>query len=186
MILKTGLARFMEQKLDDLEVKLRGYCDEIIEKAIAFRLGNTRAHNFTGNLINSIVAALYRKGKLVIAVTPGSSDGSIDPPIRRKMTYPKKYYFGVNAKGELSKLGYDWDTVKSSYYEPEMVTSQRFGTADAKAFIDSFRADPKALFQIVVAYTTEYASFVESKRKTTGYLNTVQFIQVSAPKLVQQ
>lgn len=179
MILKAGINRYVSEKMDALEIKMRNYCEEILDRAIDFRLSNPRAHNFTGNLINSIVVGLYREGHLVFAATPGANLG-IDPPIRRKMTYPKKYYFG-----EKQKLGMDWDTVPSSFYEPEMVTRQTLGGTDAKNFINSYKADKKAMFQIVVAYTTEYAAFVDRQRSTTGYMSTVAFIQMSAPKVIQ-
>ena len=179
----SAINRFLKEKYDEMEQRMCKFCDEIIDSAITFRLENSKAHNFTGNLINSIIAALYREGKFVMAVTPGMNQG-IDPPIRRKMTYPHHYYFGLNAKGELQKLGYDYDTARSSYYEPELVTGPSYGNTDAKNFAAKFKSNRKNVFHIVVAYTTEYASFVEAKRHTTGYIGTVSFIEANAANVL--
>lgn len=175
--MKVALENFSRTKYDELEEKLKAHCNEIIEQAIGFRLNNPNAHNFTGNLLNSIVVALYREGSLVYYTIP--SQHGIEPPFGWKMTAPKKYYFSLTN----SKLGLDYSkTEPSSYYEPAKVTNKKTGIQDAQDFIKSFKPDKKSVFQIVVAYTVEYAEWVQT---TTGYLRTVQWIQLNTGKVVK-
>lgn len=187
-IMKSAMKEFRKEQYDILEKKLVKYCGLILTKAIDARLENTsssrlKGHNFTGNLINSIVVGLFREGNLVMYVTPSAEQG-IDPPIRKKMTYPFNYYFSENKKK--SKYGLDWDqTHPSSYYEPELKTNQQKGGTDAKRFIHSYKPAKRAVFQIVVGYTTEYASFVEEKRKTTGYMKMVEWVNMNIEQAIQ-
>lgn len=177
-ILREALTSFRKQQYDKLEVRLVRYCGQILTQAVNARLFANNAHNFTGNLINSIVVGLFREGKLVMFVTPSSEQG-IERPIRKKMTYPFKYYFSEDTKR--SKYGLDYDqTHPSSFYEPELKTNLAYGTGDARRFIKSYPASKNAVFQIVVGYTTEYASWVETKRHTTGYMEMIDWVQMTA------
>lgn len=175
-----GLEKFQKEQYDLLEKKLIKHCERILIKAVDSRSAEKDAHNFTGNLINSIVVGLFRQGELVVFMTP-AQEGLAEPPIRKKMTYPLSYYFS-----ESSKHGLDYDQTRpSSYYEPELVAGMRLGNEDAKRFIRSYKPDPKAIFQIVVGYTTEYASFVETQRRTTGYMQTVEWVQMHTHSAIQ-
>lgn len=186
-ILRRGITEFRKQQYDLLEKKLAGYCGRLLNEAVEARLDASisgKGHNFTGNLINSIVVGLFREGNLVLFVTPSDAGQEIERPIRKKMTYPFKYYFSENTKK--SKYGLDWDqTHPSSYYEPEIKTNLSYGNADASRFIRAYPADKNAIFQIVVGYTTEYASFVESKRGTTGYLRMVEWAKMNTEQAIQ-
>lgn len=186
-ILRNGLQKFRKEQYDLLEAKLVKFCGKIMSQAIDARLLADGAHNFTGNLINSIVVGLFREGKLVMYVSP--DPWVVDKPIMKKMTYPFKYYFSESNKksrGGRRSLGLDWDqTHPSSFYSPEMKTNKSYGGTDAKRFIQSYNASPNMVFQIVVGYTTEYASFVESKRGTTGYMQMVQWVEMNAAKAVE-
>lgn len=186
-ILRRGLKEFRKQQYDLLERKLVGYCGKLLNEAVEARLDSSisgKGHNFTGNLINSIVVGLFREGNLVMFVTPSDAGQEIERPVRKKMTYPFKYYFSENKKK--SKYGLDWDqTHPSSYYEPELKTNLSYGNADAKRFIRTYPVNKKVVFQIVVGYTTEYASFVEAKRGTTGYLQMVQWVNMSIEQAIQ-
>lgn len=181
-ILRKGIEEFRRQQYDKLEKKLIVYCGEILRQALNFRLLTPDAHNFTGNLINSIVVGLYREGNLVMFVMPGSEQG-IDRPVMKKMSYPFKYYFSETKKksrGGRRSVGLDWDqTHPSSFYAPELKTNLIWGFTDAKHFIRSYQPKGKSVFEIVVGYTTEYASFVETKRHTTGYMQTVDWVQMT-------
>lgn len=187
-ILRKGIEDFRKQQYDKLEKKLIRYCGTLLTQAINARLSADKAHNFTGNLINSIVVGLFREGNLVMFVTPGQEQG-IDRPIMKKMSYPFKYFFSETkkkTKGGHHSVGLDWDqTHPSSYYKPEMKTNLIWGFTDAKRFINTYPADKNVAFQIVVGYTTEYASFVESKRGTTGYLRMVEWAKMNTEKVIQ-
>ena len=175
--MKVALENFAKAKYDELEERLKNHCNEIIEQAIGFRLNNPNAHDFTGNLLNSIVVALYRNGQLVYYTIPNQH--GVEAPFGWKMTAPKKYYFSLTR----GKLGLDYSkTEPSSYYEPAKVTNGKTGIQDAQEYIHNFKPDKKAVFQIVVAYTADYAEWVET---TTGYLRTVQWIQINTGNVIK-
>lgn len=187
-ILRKGITEFRKQQYDALEKKLIKYCGDILTQAIDARLSADNAHNFTGNLINSIVVGLFREGELVMFVMPSDEQG-IDRPIMKKMSYPFKYFFSETkkrTKGGHNSVGLDWDqTHPSSYYKPELKTNLIWGFTDAKRFIRSYTVPKNVVFQIVVGYTTEYASFVEAKRHTTGYMRMVQWVNMNTEKMIQ-
>lgn len=189
-IMKAAMRDFCKKQYDILEKKLIKYCERLLTKAVDARLtasSTGKGHNFTGNLINSIVVGLYREGNLVMFITPDAQ--AIDRPIMKKMSYPFKYYFSETHKksrGGRKALGVDWDqTHPSSFYSPELKTNLLYGNTDAKRFIHSYNPPKNAVFQIVVGYTTEYASFVESKRHTTGYMQMVEWVNMNTEKAIQ-
>lgn len=171
MILRNALTKFAEEKYDSVQFYLTGVCEQAVKTAIDARLSDPRARDFTGNLINSIACALYRDGKLVHVTY---SKDEIASPIRRKMTYPKVYTF---------KPG--WDDEPVVHFVPEIKTGEKSGGQDALEFIKKFKADKKAKLELVFAYTTEYASYVEAARGTTGYLWATEYIRLEAPKAEQ-
>ncbi len=158
-----------------LEPKMRRYCDEVVEAAYRFRTSEPYAHNFTGNLLNSIVCLLYKRGKLVYA---SYLHDTVKGPIHGKMTatyrgYPQKYDF---------KQDYD---SSSSHYEASVWTNEGYGYDDAKRFASEYPPRIKdAFFEMVLAYTTEYATFVEAQRHTTGYLQTSRYVIDNALKVI--
>ena len=169
-ILRIALERQMESKYDEMESRFKKHCDDICEQAVDFRLDNPNAHDFTGNLLNSIVVALYRRGKLVQATFSSSMvPGEIAP----KMTKGKFYHWKPDYQGD------------ERTFLPDVQTDEGYGKYDAQSFVVYYKPDPKAVFEIVCAYTAEYATWVEQQRNTTGFLNTVQFIQISTPKVIQ-
>jgi len=146
---------------DKTEETLREWCDDLVTTAVRERLKEPKAHNFTGNLLNSIVAGLYRGGTCVYAVYAA---GNIPMAIRPKMSGPRKrsYVFRPN----------DYDGAKASKYRPEVPTDKGYGADDAERFLMSYKPKFRCMFEIVVAYTVEYAEWVEQKRSTTGVILT--------------
>lgn len=179
-IMREAMLEFRKKQYDILEKKLVKYCGTILRQAIDARLFAKDAHNFTGNLINSIVVGLFREGRLVMFVVPDTIE--IERPIMRKMRFPFNYYFSDDRSR--SKYGRDYDQARSSYYEPELTTNLVYGNADARRFIKSYTPAKNAVFQIVVGYTTEYASFVETKRHTTGYMQMVEWVNMNTEKAI--
>lgn len=183
-IMTHAIKEFRKEQYDKLEKKLVRYCERLLGQALNARHHAPNAHNFTGNLINSIVVGLFREGSLVMFVTPGPDQGE-ERPRRKKMTFPFSYYWSEDRKK--SKLGWDYDqTSPSSFYEPELKTNLSLGGADASRFIRSYKPHKDAVFQVVVGYTTEYASWVEEKRRTTGFMETVDWIQMSINGVIEQ
>lgn len=91
------------------------------------------------------------------------SDYGVAKAIRFKMTAPKVYHFNR-----------DYDGAESSY-EARTETNQGWGEDDARNFFREYNPGNKAKYCIVVAYTTEYASFVDSFRHTTGFVGTYSY-----------
>ena len=157
-VIATAFQGFEKQILDTAEKELRKYCWSLLNSAIKSREQNDRAHNFTGNLLNSIVVCLYRRKSPVIAYFAADL---VPEAIHPKMTRRKNpYFFNQDYKGE-----------KSSY-RPEVKTNMGWGRHDAEAFFENYVPRGKNLFDVVVAYPVEYADWVETKRKTTGILQT--------------
>lgn len=169
-LIRIALERKAEDIYDRKEAELKLFCDELCEKAMEFRITNPEAHNFTGNLLNSIAVVLYRRGKFVQATL---SSEYVQEAIAPKMTHPYIYHWSPDYEGARSD------------YEPTFYTNKGYGEYDAKSFVAKYKPKKKPIFEIVCAYTVEYARFVEMQRQTTGYLNLVQFVQISAPQLAK-
>lgn len=149
-----------------------GLCDDIIVRAIKNRLESPGMRNFTGNLINSIACAIYRDGTLEYATF--SSD-KVKGAVRMKMTAPRKYNFYPA-----------WDGGEVVDFRPEVKTDEGYGDNAALNFVREYKPSGKSKLEMVLAYTTEYAAFVEMQRHTTGYLSTVEYINIEAKKIKQK
>ena len=123
-----------------MEAELKKWCSHILDAAITARQRNPRAHNFTGNLLNSIVVCVYKNGRPIIA------------------------YFSS-------------DIVPESAYLPTVETNGGWGRDDAQEFFESYKPKGNNLFDIVVAYTVEYANWVQMERGTAGILNTYAYAE---------
>lgn len=160
-IVDTAISDFKKEIEDKVEQNCKVYCKEILAEALRWRTTQNLGHNFTGNLVNSIVVCLYKHGKPLEAYY---ASGKVKSPIHVKMTASRKRYVFYQ----------DWDGV-ASVYEPEIKTDEGYGDDDAEKFFSSFRPHASNLFDIVVAYPVEYAEFVEMRRQTTGYMNTFNY-----------
>lgn len=129
--------------------------DKLVEEAIYTRSNIRSAHNYTGNLLNSIVAGVYEDSKPVYAAF-SSRNHLVHGAIATKMSAPRRYYFVRDYDGEESR------------FTPTIKTNRGFGRADAERFFNSYRPDGAAKFNIVLAYTTEYAEFVETMKNNIG------------------
>lgn len=126
--------------------------DAVVNREAAFG-----KHDFTGNLLNSIVVAVYKDGEPDRAYF---ASGMVKGSIQAKMTAPKTYHF---------KVDYEED---ESDYQADVETNRGRGEEDARRFFEEYRPQFKDAYTIVFAYTTEYASFVENLRHTTGFYVT--------------
>ena len=158
-VLNRAFNDFEKQIREKVRARLLEWCAELVKKAVDFRLGDYTAHNFTGNLLNSIVVVLYENRKPVQAFY-SSEDGRVKSAIMRKMTARKKPYV-------FSQLDYEG---RPSTYTAFIPTNKGFGVNDARNFFNEFRPTGHNSFDVVVAYTVEYADFVETQRGTAGFL----------------
>ncbi|KGF52442.1 hypothetical protein [Prevotella amnii] len=161
--IKAQIHKAMEEFLlgieKDLEKRCRFICEELIDEAIKNREGSKGKHDFTGNFLNSIVVCLYKKGSPLVAYSAAEKVGK--RPIQKKMSAVRKRYIFEK----------DYEESKSQY-KPEQYTDMGYGNVDAIRFFQSYRPKGNFLFDIVVAYPVEYASFIEIKRGTAGYFKT--------------
>lgn len=153
------------KEIEEASLKwVREYARSIVYKAIEFRLNDQAAHNFTGNLLNSIVAAVYYNKEFKDAFFSGET--GIRQPRYYEMTASHNgnghYHFKIDYSG------------KESDYTANVETLRRKGIDDAYEFVSTYQPKING-YLVVVAYTTEYASFVDMVRHTTGYLKTFEY-----------
>lgn len=142
--------------------QLKLICQNILVSAIRYRLelSHSKGHDYTGNLINSIVVVLYQDGEIADVWSAGEH-GQIKKPICRKMTARKKAYYYSN----------DYSNTRSKY-RAEVPTNRGVADEDIQAFLNSNTPSVQEGFCVAVAYTVEYAGWVEIERGTTGYVQT--------------
>lgn len=158
---------YRKKIIDEVESRCREYCQELCTSAIRFRKEHKDAHDFTGNLINSIVVGLYKQGKPLVAYY-SSEQGikkAIMPKMSRNPKYRKRYNFNPDYSGN------------NSVYRASVITDKGWGEEDAKRFFQSYQPNNKDLFHIVVAYTVEYADFLYGWRGTEGFVETFTHAQ---------
>lgn len=167
--IRTALSDYKRQILDEIEKRCRKFCTDLCQEAIKDRQNAPGAHDFTGNLITSIVVCLYKDG---VALDAWYASMYLKKAIQIKMRQrptKKRYYFKTDYSGES----------KTTYAPPadSPQTTGRYGEDDAKAFFLSYRPQGKNLFDIVVAYPVEYANWVEMKRGTTGIMRAYGYAE---------
>lgn len=168
--------------------KCRTLTLRICKRALEYREKLTQSgigHNYTGNLINSIVCALYTDGKLDYTVYGSKLVGR--PPIMAKMTNKKDgggrtYYYGARFQEHLAKQrgkgrtnayvsgheGPDWDDGSSSYFATIRTDTTKTPEAEVQHFVDSYKPAITKGYVIVLAYPVEYADYIENLRSSTG------------------
>lgn len=164
-VIDKAFKDFEKQIENTTETRLQEYCKSILESAIKARESNPNAHDFTGNLLNSIVVCLYKRRKPVIAYYSSSNVAkAIRPKMSPLSSMDKRYAFNPDYSGRYG-----------STYKPTVTTNKGWGKDDAEEFFGSYVPQGNNMFDIVVAYTTEYANWIEIQRKTTGILQTEKY-----------
>lgn len=147
-----------------MEAELKKWCSHILDAAIMARQRNPKAHNFTGNLLNSIVVCLYKNRQPVMAwYAHDRVPEAIMPKMRKRLR--KRIFFKRDYDGE------------ESAYLPTVETNGGWGYEDAQEFFETYTPKGNYLFDIVVAYPVEYANWVQMQRATTGILNVWSFAE---------
>ena len=151
--------------------EIENFAQNLIYEAIKQRQMNPDKHDYTGNLLNSIVAAVYYKKDLKKAFFSGET-GIREPRYYEMTASHGRYFFRVDYEG------------RESNYIPRIETLRHKGIEDAYEFISTFKPDTSD-FVIVVAYTTDYALWIEQQRQTTGFVNTLQYAKKVAMKMFE-
>ena len=175
------------------------WCELLLREAVEFRKNPARiggngevssGHNFTGNLINSICVILYQSSKKQKTSFFASRDvPGLKPAIRRELS-------GLNSRGKQrknriffrpgSRFGdRDWSDQWSSLKAETLIgTDESWGQTDALKFANSWIPTIKADFVICVAYTSEYADWVEMRNGTTGIVEMEAFAARTGVELI--
>jgi hypothetical protein len=151
---------FRSQVSSEVRKHLYVLCDNILAKAFSARESAPGSHDFTGNLVNSIVVVLYDDGEIAHVLRMGE-EGMVRHPISRKMSARKKPYF----------FSQDWSGAQSRY-TADVKTNRGFASDDIEHFLFTHRPAYTDGYCVTVAYTVEYADWVESQRRTTGFLES--------------
>lgn len=161
-IVHNALSAYRQKIFDEVEIRCRKFCTDMCQEAIRARKTADGAHNFTGNLINSIVVCLYRDKEPINAYYAAQY---VPKAIQVKMRERKRkrYRFSPDYEGD------------KSHYLPEVQTNGGWGEDDARHFFQDYVPAGKNLFDIVVAYPVEYGEWVEMKRSTTGIMQTYSY-----------
>lgn len=160
-IIHKGIQEYRKKIFDDVEKRCRKFCTDMCQEAIRARKTADGAHNFTGNLLTSIVVCLYREREPINAYYAAQY---VPKAIQVKMRARKRRRYRFNP---------DYDGAISSYL-PTVQTNGGWGEDDARVFFQNYIPQGKNLFDIVVAYPVEYANWVEMQRGTTGILQSYQ------------
>jgi hypothetical protein len=159
--LKKAFEEFKTQTIDEeVRREMQLICQNIVYKAINNRRNAPGKHDFTGNLLNSIVAVLYKDKELIYYYT---SAGSLRYPRYYEMTASHRhghYHFNIDYEG------------KTSDYTADVETFRRKAMDDVNEFMSLYTPDRMG-FVMVVAYAVDYAEWVEMARSTTGYVQTL-------------
>ncbi len=180
-IVKKAASAFQLQMDDVVHDRLFGWCESILGLAIEFRERERAAHNFTGNLLNSIVVILYTNTK----GRPNEADFFFASEEVRTAIKPKMS--STTTRGGKRKNFYhfrpDYD-LRNSKFMPTVPTNGQWGRDDAVKFASSYRPSKNLPFTIVLAYTVEYAEFIEQQRHTAGYIQMMRSTKRAAVDFV--
>ena len=175
-IIHNAIAKYKADIFDEVEKRCRKFCTDLCQEAIKARQNNEAAHNYTGNLINSIVVCLYRDKEPINAYYAAQY---VPKAIQVKMRLRKRKHYRFNP---------DYDGDKSQYL-PEVQTNGGWGEDDARNFFQNYVPQGKNLFDIVVAYPVEYGKWVEAKRASTCILQAyshAEAVGVTYLKLIRK
>lgn len=147
-----------------MEARLKSWCSQILDASLLARQRDPKAHNFTGNLLNSIVVCLYRNKEPVMAwFASDRVPEAIVPKMKKRQR--KRVFFSR-----------DYDGTESAYL-PTVETNGGWGKDDAQNFFENYVPKGNNLFDVVIAYPVEYADWVQMHRATTGILNAYQYVE---------
>lgn len=171
-VIKNAFKEFEMVMHGEIIKRLNLHCQNLLVSAIRNRLSlsHSEGHDYTGNLINSIVVVLYQDGEIADIWSAGEQ-GQIRKPKFRKMSARKRMYVYSN----------DYSNV-SSRYRAEVPTNRGMADEDVQNFLNTNTPSVQNGYCVTVAYTVEYAEWVEIERGTTGIEQTKrnaykQFIQ---------
>lgn len=159
--IQGAIERSVRQKLD-------GLAKQILERALYYRsqlVGMDIGHNFTGNFVNSIGVGIYIYGYFQRGYYASQEIGK--DPVMGKMTTLKsggsrKYTFSINA-GHPDFQGED-----SSYLAKIKTDMKTVNKGMVEEVLRSIHPHNKNGYSVILAYSVEYAEFIENIRSSTG------------------
>ncbi len=163
-IVHNAIANYKQAIFDEVEKRCRKFCTDLCQEAIKARQNAEGAHNFTGNLLNSIVVCLYRNKEPINAYYAAQY---VPKAIQVKMRQRSRKHYKFNP---------DYDG-ENSRYLPTVQTNGGWGEDDARNFFQNYVPQGKNLFDIVVAYPVEYGQWVQMQRGTTGIMQAYAFAE---------
>lgn len=170
-VINEGVKKIEWHIHDEVLKRLDDICRNLLlDAVIENRRRHPSAHQFTGNLINSIVVILF--DRMEGAQYDFFAYDRLRAPIRREMSARTSR---KTTRKNAIHFRPDWQNTPHSMYRPEVETDESYGPQDARAFASSFRPLTNKMFEICVAYTSEYAEWVEINNHTTGFLNSQRF-----------
>lgn len=166
-VARSAIAEYKKYINSEIERGCRRLCEYLCLQAIKERKTNPLAHDFTGNLITSIVVCMYKNKVAQDAWYAAQYEKKAirikmrQRPVKKWYNFPVDYSGAQNTKYKVPK---DSPNVEG-----------RYGVDDAKAFFHSYKPPGNHAYDIVIAYPVEYAEWVETERATTGFMQTYEW-----------
>lgn len=160
--MQDAIERSVRQKLD-------GLAKQILERALYYRsqlVALDIGHNYTGNFVNSIGVGIYIYGNFQRGYYASQEIGKA--PVMGKMTTlksggPRKYTFVVEAGRP------DFQGGESSYTAKIKTDMRTVNKGMVEEVLKSIHPRNKNGYSIILAYSVEYAEFIENLRASTGF-----------------
>jgi len=174
-VVRDAFKEFKFQMYDEVSPIIQSACENLLLDAVIRNreVGDSKkmsAHQYTGNLINSIVVIFFRRS------TGEKYDyyayDRLNQPIQREMSQLTRR---KTARKRPYHFHPDWQHTPESWYLPQVATDRSTGPSDARAFAATWQPQLNTEFEVCVAYTSEYADWVHEHHRTTGILNSIAY-----------
>lgn len=166
--------KIMEKLRKQLRERVEKYAGHLYKKAVDSRLSAKGAHDFTGNLLASIIVIVCEDATPYKQYDLNHPFGRrLRRPSHPKMSAPGKYHFEEDYEN------------RESNFKAEVKTDKGFGLQDAQKFFDSFRGDSQYMFEVFLAYPVEYAEYVDNYTGTVGFVETKDWGENSGLKILK-
>lgn len=179
--------QFMDRfKRYDRSVLVPQFKEALVAEAIdvlQFCAQNRQFNDVTGNLVNSVAAGCYYKGKLYRIVTMQEA-AEAPRPTRRTLKKGEKYNLEFYASGQpASKLIGQTKSGKPRYSRPfvgKFGEGGQDGETSAEWKLRRMHPNSKATYAIGIVAGVSYAGFVETKYKHDVLTGSHKYMQETA------
>lgn len=187
------IQEYMKQWYADAYKQMQRTCLRILKRAVTERRDAPNAHDFTGNLLNSIAVALLCSPEVVKAVSGAETIQVLTA--QKDANQKPAEYTGIGFRhggGGLHDMNNDAKPMQQGYYylyewDYEGANSEyRKGRKPAEAeggagymssigeWKNSLQIKSGNMFEVHLGYTAPYAEWVELHRKTVGAMVTFE------------